>query len=373
MKIDLAAIPSSSSKKRFVPPIPLERPVKAEPKKGEYHSYKLRSNPTDASSPTYELTVPIFNNGTCEEWLKWMLLVEEVIKGQHVTSAPGKFIVACRLLQGAALTTFDSTAALQLTPTGQPREDLAAFNACLEAVTVSVFPARAALMQKRYLRRFVRKPATMKIRDYAARLSEINNYLPSFPENANGEKPEVLPEDEMVDLMEFGVPNSWQRYMALQDFEPLDGTVDTFVKFCERIEHVEVQDGTNVPKDKKRGREEAATQKANAKGKKGATKFFCLLHGANHTHNSDQCKALKKEADKLKSMNKPAPQSVNLQELNTLVKGAIADAMKKRPKRDNKKRARTQELNNFSQLSISDDSDHADKSSAAAESDSDSE
>ena len=80
---------------------------------------------------------------------------------------------------------------------------------------MNVFPARPALMQKRYLHCFVHKPATMKIRDYAAHLSEINNYLPSFPPYANGDKPEALPEDEMVDLMEFGVPNSWQRHMTM--------------------------------------------------------------------------------------------------------------------------------------------------------------
>ena len=65
----------------------------------------------------------------------------------------------------------------------------------------------------------------------------------------------------------------------------------------------------------------------------------------------------------MKYMNKPAPQLVNLQELNTLVRGAIANAMKKR--------ARTEELNAFTNLSISDESDHSDKSSAAAESNSD--
>ena len=55
--------------KHIKPPIPLQKPEKRTFEKGEYHNYKLRTNPTVVSSPTYELAVPYFSTGTCKEYL----------------------------------------------------------------------------------------------------------------------------------------------------------------------------------------------------------------------------------------------------------------------------------------------------------------
>ena len=38
------------------------------------------------------------------------------------------------------------------------------------------------------------------------------------------------------DLLEFGIPNTWQKAMLLQDFDPQVHTVNDFVQFCERLE-----------------------------------------------------------------------------------------------------------------------------------------
>ena len=54
---------------KMVPPIPLEKPEKKALTKGEYHTYKLRSMPTEANSPIYELSIPFFGTGMCEEYL----------------------------------------------------------------------------------------------------------------------------------------------------------------------------------------------------------------------------------------------------------------------------------------------------------------
>ena len=51
------------------PPIPLERPAVKELKKQEYLTMKLRSDPADANSQTYDLTIQFFRTGTPEEWL----------------------------------------------------------------------------------------------------------------------------------------------------------------------------------------------------------------------------------------------------------------------------------------------------------------
>eukprot|EP00957_Ditylum_brightwellii_P159960 12176077-Ditylum_brightwellii.AAC.1 len=38
---------------------------------GQFHTYKLHTTPTDATSPTYELSIPFFEEGTPKEWIKF--------------------------------------------------------------------------------------------------------------------------------------------------------------------------------------------------------------------------------------------------------------------------------------------------------------
>ena len=211
----------ASSKSRTSPPIPLERDPPRALVKGEYLAYRLRNDPTDESSPTYELAVPYFNTGTCEEWLKFRANVNKVLLGQHVTTGPAKFLVARRLLHGDALSVFN--AALEdagLTETN------ASYELCMDALARHVFPKRAAQLQKRYMRRFVRKPVTMSTKQFAARLQELNSYLPKFPTTAPGQAVNAkLDDDEIVDIMEFGVPRSWQKKMIEHDFDAVTASI----------------------------------------------------------------------------------------------------------------------------------------------------
>ena len=54
-----------------------------------------------------------------------------------------------------------------------------------------------------------RHPERPRCKEYVSRLKELNNYLPAFPAHTDGTKPTKLPEDELIDLLEFGVPNAW--------------------------------------------------------------------------------------------------------------------------------------------------------------------
>eukprot|EP00957_Ditylum_brightwellii_P174069 13253821-Ditylum_brightwellii.AAC.1 len=39
--------------------------------RGQFQTYKLRTTPADATLPVYNLSVPFFNEGTPEEWIKF--------------------------------------------------------------------------------------------------------------------------------------------------------------------------------------------------------------------------------------------------------------------------------------------------------------
>eukprot|EP00957_Ditylum_brightwellii_P188315 14336786-Ditylum_brightwellii.AAC.1 len=60
---------TSPDVKRVIIPFPRLEPKNLE--KGQYHTYKLRTTPADATLPVYKLFVPFFDEGTPEEWIKF--------------------------------------------------------------------------------------------------------------------------------------------------------------------------------------------------------------------------------------------------------------------------------------------------------------
>eukprot|EP00957_Ditylum_brightwellii_P018753 1409177-Ditylum_brightwellii.AAC.1 len=51
--------------------IPFPRPDPRNLERGQFHTYKLHTTPTDATLSVYELSVPFFDEGTPEEWIKF--------------------------------------------------------------------------------------------------------------------------------------------------------------------------------------------------------------------------------------------------------------------------------------------------------------
>ena len=175
----------------IAPVIPLKRAEAKDLKKGEYVVIKCRIRPNDNDSPTFDLPIPYFGTGTAEEFLTWKDNVSKAIKGQDVTDGPGKFAMARRLLKGDALTAFNNGSTQYAT------ESTATFNAVIKTLTAHVFPMKALQQQKRYMRRFIRKPFDMKVQDFVSRMGELNEYLTSFPNATPGIPASKLPENEI--------------------------------------------------------------------------------------------------------------------------------------------------------------------------------
>ena len=74
----------------------------------------------------------------------------------------------------------------------------------------------------------------MTVKDYVARVVEINGYLHRFHDGVQGVQATALPEDMLVDLLEFGVPVAWQK-IRLHDIQLMNGTVRKFVDFYEHM------------------------------------------------------------------------------------------------------------------------------------------
>jgi hypothetical protein len=295
------ATSKQAGNKRYVTPvIGFERPDKKSIKKDECVTFKLRSSRADENSLTYELTVPFFRSGTPEELLIFLKLVKRVIAGTNTTTGPNQYALIRRLLQGEALTAFNNAATRNGTETQEH------FKACCEDLIRHVFPRKSLVMQKRWMRRFLRKPMEIKTREFIGRLTELNDYLSKFPENFNNDQ--KLPADEIMDIAEFGIPATWQRTMVLQGFDPVEHDPQAFVEFCERIEFAEGQNDHNKEKnsrsDSKSAKDEIARAKTSARGTKRKNppepQYYCHLHGQNSTHDSNHCKNLKQQAENMR-------------------------------------------------------------------------
>ena len=99
---------------------------------------------------------------------------------------------------------------------------MAQYKTCIQKLTNYVFPKMALRMQKRYMRRQMRKPREMTIRSYVARVQELNSYLKSFPPFGDNQE---LPEDKILDILEFSVPHSWSNEFICTGFDPIQNTV----------------------------------------------------------------------------------------------------------------------------------------------------
>eukprot|EP00957_Ditylum_brightwellii_P075132 5709139-Ditylum_brightwellii.AAC.1 len=116
-------------------------------KRGQFHTYKLRTTPADTDSPTCKLSIPLFDEGMPEEWIKFWRGLQAVLKGQNVTQGPASYAVAKTLLKGDALTVFEQA------ETTHGNQTVPHFELCLDDVASHVFPEKAGQTQKQYMRR----------------------------------------------------------------------------------------------------------------------------------------------------------------------------------------------------------------------------
>ena len=280
--------------------IPFERPQAKTLEKGQYHTYKLRTVPTDTASPVYELTVPFFSSGTAEEWIKFRRGVAAVLAGQNVTTGPASYALVKTLLKGDALTVF------QTAEVTFGNQTLANFQSCLNEVTTHVFPEKAAQLQKRYLRRCLVKDEGVPVKEWVARVLELNECLREFP-IVNGVSETKLSDAEIMEILEYGVPREYRREFTVQGFDPLTQGLKKFIEFCTRLEAWETSLEKPIPKKaayleefKTGSRKRKAKADKEEKAGSGIRLQYCRLHGENLTHSTSECFELNRQSKRAK-------------------------------------------------------------------------
>ena len=368
-------IPRKQQASNIFVPIPFKRFEFGDLEKSEYETYTLKNIPADPNSSTFRVNVPYYRGGRGEQYILFKRNLEKIFAGQNVDDDATRFSIARRLLQGAALATFNTKIA------EYEEENDAVFQIGLNAVRNAAFPKRAVSKQKRYMRRHMHKGITCSFKDFLHRVQEMNGYFQEMPPNVpveDGEDevaPEPMPDDDLMDILEFACPTGWQKQMRLQDFDTSQKTFSDLLDFCENLEELEeLEQQTNTKKTGNK-KDSGRTKKRKAESEYSESKkYYCMLHGTNTSHNSEDCTVLKSQAKKMKGMYKAQPnerrsQYKKTQELQAIVASSVARAIKsiKKKGKVNKltkksRKSSTDEFNAFETMSLSDDSDKSSNS-----------
>jgi hypothetical protein len=305
------------------PPIPFQVPAQSTASRGATHKLELRVNPADINSDTYRTEIQVFGNGSPEEWFEFQRNYKKVEAGQQLTTGPMRFATMRNLLQGEALRVFERES------TKHSGETLQSFTEVMQGLTTYFLPTHALSTQKRFMRRYLLKPRGSKIREFIARLHELNAYLIQFPPFAANQQ---FSDEEIAELLEHSLPASWQRQMTVHGISSTQNSVIDIVEFGERLETLEEQapsrPTTRVnhynlrnralrPKSDRNGRlidskwsakPSSEVQNRRNERQSTTTKNWCAYHNTNG-HDISKCKVMLDQAKKMRAnwaaQNKP--------------------------------------------------------------------
>eukprot|EP00957_Ditylum_brightwellii_P157094 11956246-Ditylum_brightwellii.AAC.1 len=82
------------------------------------------------------------------------------------------------------------------------------YEKCLDDMAEHVFPEKAGQIQKRYIRRNIHFSKEYTVKAWVACVKELNGYLKDFLDH-NRTATQPLDPDELMDILEYGVPASW--------------------------------------------------------------------------------------------------------------------------------------------------------------------
>jgi len=311
MKVSVPKDFGNTNKKPVLPLVP--EPIKSV-KKEDLATVNLCSDPGDHASTQVKFSFKGLDGDheTPREILEWRRNVDRALTGLTLNAAG---LAACNMckqfMRGSALSAFIAKAGTVLVgkkaeaivaaelardncpPATDAGHIVADFNALRAAVLTAnthdtldylteacgpdairdllneavknLLPNKTLQRVQRHLRREARKPIDMGAKQHIMHVCRINTEEiarcpPAFDHG------QCLTADEIIDILLFGTPKSWQREMDRQGFDPLASTVAQAVEFMERIEMSEDFDS-----DKK----VAAVKKGNNNNKNKSNKGNC--------------------------------------------------------------------------------------------------
>ena len=283
--------------------IPFEEPSPDDDDDRKTLSFTLRNDPSQGkNSTTWVRTIQEFENGTPEELLLLLNAMDEICTGQSLDTPDQKIMLVRRIFKGSALTAFEG--ALPST-NGPVTDDMWLIG--IQAIKESVFPdpPQAARTQKKAMKA-LKKPYGISFRAFANRMHKLNKYIALFPRRG-GTVPKPFPEEEFLEMLHDALPLSgYQDVMKQHGYEPDTSDLDTFIKWVEtRCEPMDKKFQAEVlakPIPRKQGKRKSAKNgKQSGERPNKRAKMFCMFHGNDRDHTTEECKVLKAMCEERKS------------------------------------------------------------------------
>ena len=288
-------------------------------------SFSLRTDRAVADSPTYKINCRILHGDEdLGAVLRWVRTVQRVLEGLGLVAINPMIGIVETMMRGTPLTLFRASihsqaetrynlALLAVPPGAGHAAGLAAIRAhgiahyrqdahfpiAVNEIISNLAPKKSLQRVKRYFRRECRKPADMKVRTYYQHLMRIN--MEDIPMLPPFQHPQHLNQDEILDIVLFGTPKSWQREMDRQGFDPLDNTMQQVIDFLEQIETSEDFEGSPVKHKDNKSSMKKKSSSHQGQQKRGDQKH-CSFHGWGN-HSSDECYKLQGDAKRPKGNN----------------------------------------------------------------------
>ena len=296
-------------------------------------SFSLLSDPTDNDSPKCKVTQRIINGSeTIRTFLDWMKETVKILAGLNLTQDnqyDQTVRIAQGMLRGRALSVFNQQLKMLLIIRMNARADAACTAAAgdaaakrtakeailnagrdnasnkqfvqigraIQGTMQALMPKKVLARCKRHLRRHCRKPREMKVREYVHYILQMNEEeFPRLPPFGIHQK---LPEDEILDIVLFGTPKSWEREMDKQSFDPFSVDLATTVAKMEDIETAEAFDNDPNKKTVSKKPSKKSHKNESSSGSNNGKKY-CIWHGQG-SHNTEDCETLKKQIKRLKN------------------------------------------------------------------------
>jgi hypothetical protein len=300
----------------LVPPLPLVEEPKdkdEKPKTTNLIEFLLKQRAgSTATAPTYKLKVSRFCEGTVTtEWISFRKAIAELWKQNGINNAPDKVASICTILSRDLLTGFEvkiEELTTSIDDTGETVTiDLTdeTVTEGLNAVAQMVFPFRALETQKQWMQCRMQKPKELLIWKTVAAVGRLNNSLPVFP---NGKESDKFTPREILEILEWSIPESWRAKFDLDGYVPTEFTKERFMTECEAVERKEpkhspkntnsTQSEKNVTHKKSHGVKHSSTTQKNDT----TAKFYCTKHGQNPKHPTDKCFTLKNRVERPKEL-----------------------------------------------------------------------
>ena len=180
----------------------------------------------------YKKAVRKFKEGTLQQWVDLVKDLKEIWKQNGIEEGSDRVATIRSLVKGESGTAFETALDDLKTSEGDKEETITKeyVESALKAVAMTVFPHRAFEIQRLWMNRRMFKPVELTTRQTSAAINRLNNSLPLLPGGSEGPK---FTENEIVELLEWSLPPTWQAKFDLDGcYIPTLGLKSRLIEAC---------------------------------------------------------------------------------------------------------------------------------------------